>query len=62
MTRKITHKLKISATMLCDEWNKYILAQSFNFHSKLLHIARNQGHFEPTNNIVSCISFYTPEQ
>ena len=30
-TLEITHKLKISATTLCDERNKYILAQSFTF-------------------------------
>ena len=30
-TLEITHKLRISATTLCDERNKYILAQSFTF-------------------------------
>ena len=50
-TLEITHKLKISATTLCDERNKYILAQALLSVS----IARNQGHFEPTNNIVNCM-------
>ena len=60
MTLEITHKLKIGATtMMMNETNIFS-------HKALLslHIARNQGHFERTNNceLYGCISYYTPEQ
>ena len=58
-TLEVTHKLKISATTLCDERNKYILAPSFTFTP---HRQKSTTLRISSPLIVSCISYYTPEQ